>query len=558
MNTIPHCGPGTSPKPNMNSITLHTFLSLFFLSLVIPPKVNAQQPGDIEVHDSVRNDTSPPLKAPGPTHAPASRREIDPPRLNPNRIAGALLFAPGLVDTAIQSKPGPAVPITIKASVYGLGLKDPDDKNRTLTMAIEGTPPDTNGMVGDTQYVQTVNTSFAVFDKKDLTKVLYGPAPINIIWKGFGGPCEANNDGDPIVQYDKIQNRWVISQFRVHGGGFSQCIAVSEKSDATGKYHRYEFSEPSFNDYPKMGVWPDGYYFTYNMFGNPEGARIGVYERDKMLEGKKAREIALQLKSNFFNLLPSDFDGAADANHIPPNGSPCFFLSLGTAADSLDLWKFKVNWANPTASTFGDTSHRPDKTIRVAHFVDASSLETVPQFGTSQKLDALGDRLLYRSAYRRFDDHHESLVVNHCVKGTAVAGIRWYEIRDPSGENPAVFQQGTFSPDNTCRWMGSVAMDKLGNIALGYSASSRDAHGSIRLAVQKANPPAENLGILSAEQIVKESKSSQEGASRWGDYSSMGVDPVDDSTFYFTTEYLAQTANGSFNWSTRIVVFAIE
>ena len=545
----------------MNSRT--PLISVIGIALMFAPGAfvtcaYAQEPsGGFEVHESIRNDTSPPLKPPPAEHAPLRHREIDPPRLNPNRVGGALLFAPGLVDTAIQSKPGPAVPIKIKASVYALGLKDPDDKNRTLNMPVEAAPPDTNGIAGDTQYVQTVNTSFAVFDKKDLTKAVYGPAPINSLWKGFGGQCEQNNDGDPVVQYDKIAKRWVISQFRVHGEGFSQCIALSTSSDATGAYHRYEFSEPSFNDYPKMGVWPDGYYFTYNMFGNPEGARICAYERDKMLAGQKAREIAIQLKSNFFNLLPSDFDGVPDADHLPPDGSPCFFLSLGTAADSLDLWKFKVNWANPTASTFGDSSHKPDKTIGVKHFVDASSLETVPQMGTSQKLDALGDRLLYRLAYRRFEDHHESLVVDHCVKGTALAAIRWYEIRDPDGQ-AAVFQQGTFSPDNTCRWMGSLAMDKFGNIALGYSASSSAAHSSIRLAGQKANPAPSEQGILGAEQIVKESKSSQDGISRWGDYSCMSIDPVDDSTFYFTTEYLAQTNNGQYNWSTRIVSFTIE
>lgn len=515
-----------------------------------------QQPSGFEVHESIRNDTSPPLKPPPAEHAPLRRREIDRPRLNPNRLGGAFLFAPGLVDTAIQSKPGPVVPVKIKASVYALGLKDPDDQG-SINVPAELVPPDTNGVIGETQYVQTVNTSFVVFDKKDLMKVVYGPALLNTIWKGFGGQCEKNNDGDPIVQYDKIAKRWVISQFRVQGEGFSQCIAVSSTSDATGAYHRYEFSEPSMNDYPKMGVWPDGYYFTYNMFGNPEGARICAYERDKMLAGQKAREIAVQLKSNFFSLLPSDFDGVPDTDHLPPDGSPCFFLSLGTAADSLDLWKFKVNWTNPTASSFGDSSQKPNTTIQVKHFVDAPSLDsgTVPQIGTTQKLDALGDRLLYRLAYRRFSDHHESLVVNHCVKGTAVAAIRWYEIRDPNGQ-ATVFQQGTFSPDNTCRWVGSVAMDKFGNIALGYSASSSASHPSIRLAVQKANPDPSGRGILSAEQTLKESKSSQDGVSRWGDYSCISVDPVDDSTFYFTTEYLAQPNKG--DWSTRIVSFTIE
>ena len=516
---------------------------------------NAQQPNTIEVYESIRNDTSPPLKQVAIPREAVRPRQIDRPRLNPNRLTGAFIFAPGLVDTAIQSKPGPDIPITISASVYALGAKDPDD-HRALDVPPEVIPPDTNGVVGESQYVQTVNTSFAVFDKKDLTKVIYGPVPINSLWKGFGGQCEKNNDGDPIVQYDKIAKRWVISQFRVHGEGYSQCIAVSTTPDATGSYHRYEFNEPSMNDYPKMGVWPDGYYFTYNMFGNPEGARICAYERDNMLSGRKAREIAVQLNSNYFSLLPSDFDGLPDAAHQPPDGSPCFFVSLGTAADSLDLWKFKVNWANPSASRFGDVTHKPDKTIPVAHFVDAASTDigTVPQLGTSQKLDTLGDRLLYRLAYRRFEDGHESLVVSHCVKSTAVAAIRWYEIRDPNGQ-PTVFQQGTFSPDNTCRWVGSMAMDKLGNIALGYSASSSTIHPSIRVAVQKANPKSSEFGKLSKERVLRNSKTSQKDGVRWGDYSCMSVDPVDDSTFYFTTEYLPVSDKSA--WGTRVVAFNV-
>ena len=536
----------------LTSVILATAAVLAFANVDFAQS-KAQATATIEVHESIRNDTSKPLKPVQLPRAPLKLRQADRPRLNPNRLMGAFLFAPGLVDTAIQSKPGPDVQISIKASAYALGIRDPAD-HRTLNVPPEVVPPDTNGVVGDTQYVQTVNTSFAVFDKKDLTKVAYGPVPINSLWKGFGGGCEQENDGDPLVQYDKIANRWIISQFRIRGG-YSQCIAVSTSSDATGAYHRYEFSEPSMNDYPKMGVWPDAYYFTYNMFGDPEGARICAYERDKMLSGQKAREVAVQLTSNYFSLLPADFDGVPDAKHLPSDGSPCFFVSLGTAADTLDLWKFKVNWASPTESTFGGDSHKPDATIQVAHFVDAASTDsgTVPQLGTPQKLDTLGDRLLYRLAYRKFDDH-ESLVVSHCVKSTAVAAVRWYELRDPNGQ-PTVFQQGTFSPDSTCRWVGSLAMDKFGNLAVGYSASSSAEHPSIRVAVQKANPDTSSRGILSTEHVLRKSANSQGDAVRWGDYSCMSVDPADDTTFYFTTEYLPDSAKS--DWGTRVVAFTI-
>jgi hypothetical protein len=514
-----------------------------------------QQPGRMEVHTSIHNDTSEPLKSTPILQAPLERREIDPPRLNPNRTgAGAQMFAPDKPDTAIQSKPGPPVAITITASVDGLGMNFKDTQGHE--MPVTSLPPDTNGAIGETQFVQVVNTSFAIFDKKDLTKATYGYAPINTIWKGFGAQCETNNDGDPVVQYDKIAKRWIISQFRVHGGGFSQCVAVSTSGDATGAYYRYEFTEPSMNDYPKIGVWPDGYYITYNMFGQPQGARVCVYERSKMLIGQPAREIAVQLSSAFFGLLPSDFDGVPDKGHLPPANSPCFFLSLGTKPNYLDLWKFRVNWADPARSTFGSANAKPDMNIPVAPFIDAPSLEAIGQLGTTRKLDGLGDRLMNRLAYRKFDDH-ESLVVNHSVSSTAIAGVRWYEIRDPNGA-ATVYQQGTFSPDATCRWMGSIAMNKAGNIALGYSASGSNLHPSIRVAVQKNDPQGTTSGILSTETTLLDSKSSQDGASRWGDYSSMNVDPVDDSTFYFTTEYLGADQNGSFNWNTRIVSFVIK
>jgi hypothetical protein len=301
-----------------------------------------------------------------------------------------------------------------------------------------------------------------------------------------------------------------------------------------------------------MGVWPDAYYVTYNMFGNPQGARVAAFERDKMLTGAPAREVAVQLTPTYFSLLPSDFDGMPDAQHLPPNGSPAFFLSLGTNPNSLDLWKFRVDWNNPANSKFGGPGGVPDKTLSVAPYADAPSQNAIPQLNTTQKLDGLGDRLMYRLAYRRFGDH-EALVVNHSVAASAVAAPRWYEIRDPAG-NPTVFQQGTLSPDSTSRWMGSVAMDGTGSLAMGYSASSSNSHPGIRLAARLAGT---SPGMLGAEAMAADSKSSQDGASRWGDYSSMSVDPTDDSTFWFTTEYLTDPQNGVFNWSTRIIAFKV-
>jgi len=542
-----------------------------FLLLLISPNLTAvaQSTSPVtaaEIRSSVKNDTSQTLQSLKSSlskiRRPLERRVYPPPQINPKRLSPK--FRQSKTDSALQLKGGPVVPITVIASVDGLGKDLPDSNGEP--MPTTSIPPDTNGSVGETQFVQTVNAYFAVFDKKDLlgsgtkstspVRPVFGWAPINVIWRGFGGRCEANNDGDPVVAYDKIAKRWVITQLSLTGGGYSQCIAISTTSDATGAYYRYEFNQPSLNDYPKLGVWPDAYYITYNMFDGPEGARICAYERAQMLTGKPAREIAVQLSDSFWSLLPSDFDGPPDNEHLPPPKSPCYFLSLGASANSLDFWKFHVDWADPTKSIFGDANGGPDKTLSVKPFVDAPfRCPAIPQLGTAQKLDSLGERLLYRLAYRRFAGH-ESLVTNHSigVSDRAVAAPRWYEIRDPSNV-PVVAQQGTFSPDSTSRWIGSIAMDRFGNIGLGYSASSIRIHPSIRIAAQKFGGPS---GTLGTEQVILNSSSSQDGdgAERWGDYSSMAIDPVDDSTFWFTTEYLGTPDNSTF-WSTRIVAFKV-
>lgn len=521
----------------------------------------------IEIRSSVKNDTSQTLQSLKSSlskiRRPLERRVYPPPQINPKRLSPK--FRQPETDTALQLKGGPVVPVTVIASVDGLGTDFPDSNGEP--MPVTGVPPDTNGSVGETQFLQIVNVYFAVFDKKDLlrsetkstipVRPVFGWAPINVIWRGFGGACEESNDGDPVVAYDKIAKRWIISQLATPSGASvpqDECIAISTTSDATGAYYRYEFNQPSFNDYPKLGVWPDAYYITYNMFDGPEGARICAYERAQMLTGKPAREIAVQLSDSFWSLLPSDFDGPPDEEHLPSPGSPCYFLSLGSNKNSLDFWKFHVDWVDPTKSKFGDGAGGPDKVIKVAPFADAPfQCPSIPQVGTAQKLDSIGERLLHRLAYRRFAGH-ESLVTNHSIGGRAIAAPRWYEIRDP-GNMPVVAQQGTFSPDKTSRWIGSIAMDRFGNISLGYSASSKWIHPGIRIAAQKFGGPS---GMLGTEQVILDSKSSQDGdgAERWGDYSSMSIDPVDDTTFWFTTEYLAKSENST-SWGTRIVAFKV-
>lgn len=412
------------------------------------------------------------------------------------------------------------------------------------TFSVLYAPPDTNGSVGATQYVQIVNISFAIFDKAT-GGVLYGPASVNTLWRGFGGGCESNNDGDPVVLYDKAAKRWVVSQFSVSTLPYLQCVAISDTSDATGSWHRYAFSygNTQFPDYPKLGVWPDAYYITFNIFNNGitfAGAKLCAYDRASMLAGAAATQQCFQLSSSYGGILPADLDGA----NSPPAGSPNYLLNFGSG--KLNLWKFHVDWANPS-----NTQLTGPTAISVAAFSAAcSGGSCIPQAGTSQKLDSLGDRLMYRLAYRNFGDH-EALVVNHSVNtGIGNTGVRWYELRNP-GTAPVVYQQGTYAPDSNYRWMGSIAMDQMGNTLMGYSVSSSTMHPAIRYA---GRAPADPPGTLGSESSIIEGGGSQTAnLSRWGDYSSMAIDPVDDCTFWFTSEYLQ--ANGTFNWSTRIASF---
>jgi hypothetical protein len=282
------------------------------------------------------------------------------------------------------------------------------------------------------------------------------------------------------------------------------------------------------------------------MFTNTfTGAQVCAYDSAAMRSGAAASQVCFHLSSAYGGLLPSDLDGST----LPPTGSPNFFLNFGT--NSLNLWKFHVDFGTPANSTLTGPTN-----IAVAAFTAACNGggSCIPQPGTSQKLDSLADRLMYRLAYRNFGTY-QSLVVNHSVsvggrgKNQAV-GVRWYELRNPNG-TPTIFQQGTFSPDSTYRWMGSIAMDKLGDIALGYSASSSSLFPSIRYTGRLVTDP---VGTMQTENTIKAGGGSQlRNLNRWGDYSSMAVDPGDDCTFWYTTEYLK--TNGTFNWSTQIASF---
>ena len=432
-------------------------------------------------------------------------------------------------DVALQQNALPPVAANLGLNMDGLGQGQ-------YGFLLEYTPPDTNGAVGATQYVQWVNAEFAVFDKATGALVA-GPTEGNALWAGFGGGCETNNDGDPIVQYDKIAGRWILTQFSISTLPYTQCVAVSTSSDATGTYNRYAFSfgDSDYSDYPKLGVWPDAYYMSFNVFvdgSNFIGANACALDRSAMLAGNDATILCFQQPSTVASLLPSDMDGTIQ----PVAGEPAFFMNFGK--NVLQLWTFHVDFTTPANSTFTGPTVLP-----VASFTAKCFRSCVVQPGTTQELDALGDRPMYRLAYRQFPDGTESLVFNHSIS----TGVRWYEVRSPNG-TPTVFQQGTFSPDKNTRWMGSIAMDQSGDMALGYSVSSNSVHPSIYFTGRVA---ADTIGSMEGEQLVISGSGSQTGGqNRWGDYSAMSVDPADDCTFWYTQEYIQ--SNGSFNWNTRI------
>ncbi len=412
-------------------------------------------------------------------------------------------------------------------------------------------PPDTNGDVGPNHYVQWVNLHFAIYSKTGT--LLYGPAAGNTLWSGFGNPCQNQNGGDPIVQYDQLADRWLMAQFTT-SKPYGECVAVSTSPDPTGSWNRYffQFSTRVFYDYPKIGVWPDGYYLTANRFGGAfgsfQGASAIVLDRAAMIAGQPAAFQEFKTGSSYGSLLPADLDGST----LPPAGAPEPIMEVGSSA--LHGWRFHVSWSNPSSSTFTGPMTTP---VAAYNELCPSTRSCITQPGTSVGLDGLGDRLMYRLAYRNIGGH-ESLVVNHSVNvnasGTVRAGVRWYEIRNATAGTPTLFQQGTFSPDSTNRWLGSVAMDGAGNIALGYSVASSSVSAGIRVTGRLAGD-APGLMTQGETTIIAGSGSQTGSASRWGDYASMSVDPTDDCTFWFTTEYMPST--GGAPWQTRIASFTL-
>jgi len=505
------------------------------LLLWIPAAAQKVQRGAFVIHE-YHHDVSPPVRdLVAPNQSLGNRTAL----LSPNRILGA----------AGNTRPDPVGQVEHLPTVGTTNLVNVDGIPHTGFA-----PPDTNAAVGATQVVETVNLSYAVYDKTTGAQIK-APTLISSIFSGFGGTCSTGSTSDPVVLWDKMGQRWVISVLAFLSNFTStECYAVSTSTDATGSYNRYGFNFPNglLADYPKTAVWPDAYYMSFNGFQGAVtfiGAEPCAFDRIKMLAGATATAVCFAPVSSNYSFLPSDLDGTLP----PPVGAPNHFLELDAVSfTKIDQFDFHVDFITPTNSTFtGPMAITIPSWTQICPTTRACIVEPSP----GEKLDSLGDRLMFRLAYRNFGDH-EAMVVDHTVKpasGTAVGSSRWYEFRStPPGGAFTNFQSGTFQNNTISLWMASIAMDKVGDIAMGMSASSTTVKPSV---VYTGRIPTDALGKMESPFIVVKGTGVQNANTfnRWGDYASMQIDASDDCTFWFAEEYYK--TSGAFNWSTRLNSF---
>src|SRR5437660_1114235 len=521
------------------------------------PIFQAQYRGVSQV---VHFDISPPLRDMKPLAWPqctkSENEEQGPIPLGP--------VGPVLPDKAVQRVPGKiGIPVPIISF----------DGNSNLCGC---SPPDPNGAVGPNHVVTMSNLHFQIFNKSGTS--LFGPAANNTLWSGFGGGCQTQNSGDPVVIYDQLADRWLLTQF-TSAAPYLECVALSQTSDPLGSYYRWSIATGggnNFPDYPKASMWPDAYYFSTREFaGGSTFVGVGAYALDRaqaLIGNPNPIVISFLAPPNPAyvvgdGLLPSDLDGMTP----PPAGSPNFFVGsednngpYGAPQDALTIWKFHADFVNPPNSTFTLTNTLPTSPFNSILALCGGTRACIPQPNTANRIDHLGyrQRPLFRLAYRNFGTY-ESLVTNQSVSaGTGpngeVSGIRWYELRSPNS-SPVIFQQGTYAPgltDGIHRWMGSIAMNSLGDIALGFSASNGtnpSTFPSVFYTARHAGDPPGQMTL--GEGSIKDGTGSQTGSNRWGDYTAMVVDPTDDATFWYINEYVPTTS--SIGWRLRIGAFRL-
>jgi hypothetical protein len=548
-------------------------LTLLEARMRIPAQGGEAKPGPVEIQALYQGISTPQQRAARSAAAPAPAPHVQflGRHLPPFAALGAKI---NQRDVVLQEAYGALVVTTEGLDFAGLGEDFPG-------YSICCAPPDTNASVGTSQVVETVNLSYVVFDKgTGAVASGGGPFALTSLFSSFSntscGGAPGTTTSDPVVKFDQLAGRWVISfiAFIIDALGnfsppFLQCIAVSQTADATSSYNAYVFdlstlngllSAPALNDYDKLGMWPDGYYMSFNEFTATAFVGVGAcaFDRASMIAGNPSSAVCFLTSSSQFSLLPSDLDGSSSApgtTATPPPGSPNFYIGNLDGLSGFDLWKFRVDFTTPANSTFIGPSHLTASAYSLP--CGGGAGPCVPQPGTSDVLDTLGDRLMFRNAYRNFLGSlggHESMVVSHSIAqtgGVCGVAVRWYEIQSPD-TTPAIYQQGTFSPDASCRWMPSIGMDRRGDIALGYSVSDGiSVDPSIRYTGRTAIDP---LGIMESEKsIIAGTGTQSDTVDRWGDYSSIAIDPTDDCTFWYAQEYMK--VPGSFVWSTRLASF---
>ena len=495
-----------------------------------------------------------PLQLSGPPSSlPSAARPSGPPKQAPFFHLPGRMNSGNVADPVVQTSTSTPAAAQALGQWEGLGEGYPG-------FTVAAIPPDTNMAVGPNHIVQWVNNAFVVLDKQG--HQLQTPVDDSTFWGALSTCYQGGGFSDPVIEYDRVADRWIVAEVAIpllpgFFGQYAQCFAVSKtsdpsfSSDANGNNTSYNIWAYGFgsnvNDYDKIAVWPDGYYVTWNIFQNGAnfiGPEACAWNRNDMLQGLATpRFVCFQLSSAHASLLASDLDGT----NPPPAGSPNYLMEIDPTSSELNLFRFHADFANLNNSTFTG----PFPVSGVAPFTAPcpTTQDCIPQPGTTQLLDALGDRLMYRLVYRNYGDH-ESIVANHTVLTAAGnTGVRWYEVRSP-GTAPAIYQQGSFAPNSDNRWMASVAMDQRGNIGLGYSIASGVTYPSIRYTGWEVGNA---LGTLQAETSLVAGGGSQTGYNRWGDYSAIRIDPSDDCTFWYTQEYQAVSQAG--NWNTRIGSF---
>jgi PKD repeat protein len=453
----------------------------------------------------------------------------------------------------VQTEPG-----SVSADIVGgMGFDGTDNLTNGELVGFLIAPPDSDGHIGGAggqYFVQMINLLTTVFDRDGA--VVEPPFASNVIWAGIGGNCEAYNQGDPIVLYDEQADRWLFSQFAFPDnlGSFSQCVAISQTDDPTGSYNRYEFSFTGLgmNDYPKHGIVSDSITLMANLFTKRGsqfwygGTWLAVLNKAAMYAGQTATMRGFNIGTAQFGFVAGDLDG--------PGSAEALFGTAMSTANTFDIWRITPNWGGSSASVVKIAA------IPVTPFdrtlCSASRGACIPQPEGGPALESLSDRLMHRLQIRDFGTYRTMLAAHTVdVNGTGIAGIRWYEFRQPTGGNWSLYQEGTYAPDDgQYRWMPSIAMNGRGDIGVGFLLGGPATYMSVAATGQSA--AASGSGAFDAVELAcVDGGGVQEGVARSGDYSSTSIDPADDTTFWHTNEYVK--FGGNFIWDTYVCPFTI-